>query len=41
MFNHLFDFSRQRTIKESVGFFIFYGGIILGAYGVLSALGIA
>ena len=41
MFKDLFDFSKQRTIKESVGFFLFYGGIIMGVYATLSVLGIA
>ncbi len=25
MFNDLFDFAKKRTLKESVGFFIFHG----------------
>jgi len=41
MFKDLFDFSKQRTLKESVGFFLFYGGVIMGVYATLSALGIA
>jgi hypothetical protein len=27
MFNDLFDFSKKRTLKESIGFFLFHGGI--------------
>jgi len=27
MFNDLFDFSKKRTLKESIGFFIFHGGV--------------
>ncbi len=24
MFNNLFDFSKRKTLKESIGFYIFY-----------------
>ncbi len=41
MFNDLFDFSKQRTLRQSVGFFIFHSAIILGVYVLLSALGVA
>jgi hypothetical protein len=40
MFEGLFDFGMKRTLKQSVGFFIFYGGIALGIGGVLSLMGI-
>ncbi len=30
MFDDLFDLGKQRTLKQSVGFFIFYAGILLG-----------
>jgi len=30
MFDDLFDFSKKRTLKQSIGFFIFHGGIALG-----------
>lgn len=30
MFKDLFDFSKTRTLKESIGFYIFYTGIALG-----------
>ena len=39
MFNHLFDFSRQRSLKESVGFYIFYCSIFMGISGLLKLLG--
>ncbi len=29
MFDDLFDFAKKRTIKQSVGFFMFHGGIAL------------
>jgi hypothetical protein len=41
MFKDLFDFSKARTLKESVGFFLFHGGIIMVVFGFLSAIGIA
>jgi hypothetical protein len=33
MFSNLFDFSRTRTLKESVGFYIFYTAIALALTG--------
>lgn len=27
MFDDLFDFAKKRTLKESVGFFIFHGAL--------------
>ena len=30
MFDDLFDFSKKRNLKQSIGFFIFHGGIALG-----------
>lgn len=41
MFDDLFDFSKKRTLKQSIGFFIFHGGIVLAAMMVLSAFGVA
>lgn len=35
MFNDLFNFKRQRTLKESIGFFIFYGTIALAVSGII------
>lgn len=40
MFDDLFDFGKRRTLKQSVGFFIFYGGIALSVTGLLSLLGL-
>lgn len=41
MFNDLFDFSKTRTLKESIGFFIAHSAIILTVMFVLSAMGVA
>jgi hypothetical protein len=40
MFNDLFDFGKTRTLKQSVGFYIFYAGVFLGVSGLLSLMGI-
>lgn len=41
MFKDLFDFSKTRTLTESIGFFMFHSGVILVVFGVLSLMGIA
>ncbi len=41
MFKDLFDFSKTRTLKESIGFFLFHGGVIMLVFGFLSAIGVA
>jgi hypothetical protein len=41
MFNDLFDFGKKRTLKESVGFFVFHSGLLFTVLLVLSALGVA
>ncbi len=41
MFNDLFDFSKKRTIKESVGFFIFHSALALGAMAGLTMMGVS
>ena len=41
MFDDLFDFSKKRTLKESVGFFIFHSALILTVFAVLSMMGVA
>lgn len=33
MFKDLFDFKKQRTLKESVGFYLFYACIAMGLQG--------
>ena len=35
MFDDLFDFAKKRTLKQSVGFFLFYGGIAFTVVTVL------
>ena len=41
MFDDLFDFSKRRTLKQSVGFFIFHSGLVLTVMAVLSMMGVA
>ena len=38
MFKNLFDFSKTRSLKESIGFYIFYTAIALVLSGVASLL---
>ncbi|AEP09962.1 hypothetical protein MICA_1649 [Micavibrio aeruginosavorus ARL-13] len=35
MFRDLFDLSKSRSLKESVGFYIFYGAVGLGITGLV------
>ena len=39
MFKDLFDFKKQRTLKESVGFYLFYACLALGVQGFAFMLG--
>jgi hypothetical protein len=41
MFNDLFNFGKKRSLKESIGFFLFHGGLITAVMVVMSALGIS
>ena len=41
MFDDLFDFSKKRTLKQSIGFFIFHSGLVLGVLAVMSLVGAA
>jgi hypothetical protein len=41
MFKDLFNFGKQRTLTESVGFFMFHTGVIMVVYGFLNLMGIA
>lgn len=41
MFDDLFDFGKKRTLKQSVGFFIFHSTLALSFLAVLSLLGVA
>jgi len=36
MFKNLFDFSKTRSLKESIGFYIFYTTIALALTGLAS-----
>jgi hypothetical protein len=38
MFDDLFDFGKKRTLKQSVGFFIFHSGLILAVMAVVKAM---
>jgi hypothetical protein len=40
MFDDLFDFGKHRTLKQSVGFYIFYVGLFLSVSSVLNAFGV-
>lgn len=40
MFDDLFDFGKQRTLRQSVGFYIFYAGLFLAFAGLMSLLGL-
>ncbi len=39
MFKDLFDFKKQRTLKEAIGFYLFYGCLIMGIQGFAIMLG--
>ena len=41
MFNDLFNFKKVRTLKESVGFFLFYAMLIMGVQGFAMMFGLA
>lgn len=38
MFKNLFDFGKVRSLKESIGFFIFHCGIALGVLGIIGLM---
>ena len=40
MFDDLFDFGKTRTLKQSVGFYLFYATVFLMATGILKLLGV-
>jgi len=40
MFDDLFNFGKQRTLKQSVGFYIFYVCLFMGVSGFLSLMGV-
>lgn len=39
MFDDLFDFSKKRTLKQSVGFFLVHGSLALGVMALLNVVG--
>lgn len=39
MFKDLFDFKKQRTPKEALGFYLFYALLIMGMQGFAIMLG--
>lgn len=41
MFEDLFNFGKKRTLKQSVGFFLFHGGLVVGVMTAMSLLGIS
>lgn len=40
MFTNLFDFSKPKTLKESIGFYIFYAGVFAGISLLLTLMGV-
>lgn len=40
MFDDLFNFEKQRTLKQSVGFYLFYGCLFMGVSGLLTLMGV-
>ena len=39
MFDDLFDFAKKRTLKQSVGFFIFHSTLVVAVMTALQVLG--
>ncbi len=39
MFDDLFNFAKQRTLKQSVGFYLFYAALFMGISGFMTLLG--
>lgn len=40
MFNEMFNFKKKRSLKESIGFFLFYAMMIMGVQGFAMMLGL-
>ena len=40
MFDNLFDFAKQRSLKQSIGFYLFYGCLFMGFTGFMTMLGL-
>ncbi len=41
MFDDLFDFGKKRSLKQSIGFFIFHGGLVVAVLLLMNLLGIS
>ncbi len=39
MFDDLFDFGKKRTLKQSIGFFVFHGSMALAVVTLLRVFG--
>ncbi len=40
MFDDLFDFSKKRSLRQSIGFFIFHSTVVLAVLSVMSLAGV-
>jgi len=40
MFDNLFDFSKRRSLKQSIGFYLFYGTLFMGFSGFMTMVGL-
>lgn len=40
MFEDLFNFAKRRSLKQSVGFFLFYACLFMGVSGILTLIGV-
>jgi len=40
MFDDLFNFEKQRSFKQSIGFYLFYGCIFMGISGLMTMVGL-
>lgn len=41
MFDDLFDFGKKRSLKQSVGFFIFHSGLVMAVMVILRSFGVS
>lgn len=40
MFDDLFNFKKERSLKQSIGFYLFYAGLLMGLQGFMTLLGL-
>lgn len=40
MFDDLFNFEKQRSLKQSIGFYLFYGCLFMGISGLMTLVGL-